>query len=205
MSQSTVGTPAPVFAEPTPLGLIGLALGCAALTPIAFGASLTPAGFRTAAMFCLLFGCGCQMLAGLMCFANKNVFGGTLFTAFAFNWLLNSWTLDLLAQGTVLDHTVVLATDVAALVIFIVMTYGFGFFSKLLFIFLVDIDLIYICRVGRGVFEVRFLDLPLAILTVALAVVSLWIAFAMLINPVAGRTVFPVSGPLFTPRKPSGS
>jgi len=33
-----------VIAEPTPLGLICLAIGCAALTPIAFGASLTPAG-----------------------------------------------------------------------------------------------------------------------------------------------------------------
>ena len=34
------------FAEPTPLGLIGLALGCAALAPIAFGHSFTPAGLR---------------------------------------------------------------------------------------------------------------------------------------------------------------
>jgi hypothetical protein len=41
-----------VFAEPTSLGLIGLAIGCAALTPIAFGHSLTPAGLKTVAMFC---------------------------------------------------------------------------------------------------------------------------------------------------------
>ena len=39
-----------LFAEPAPLGLIGLAIGCAALTPIAFGESLTPQGLSTAAI-----------------------------------------------------------------------------------------------------------------------------------------------------------
>ena len=41
-----------LFAEPTPLGLIGFAVGCAALMPIALGYAVTPAAFRTAAMFC---------------------------------------------------------------------------------------------------------------------------------------------------------
>jgi succinate-acetate transporter protein len=191
------------FAEPTPLGLIGLSLGCAALTPIAFGYSLTPAGLKTAAIFCLLFGAGCQLLAGLMAFANRNVFGGTLFTAFAFNWLLNYWALDLLSRGTMLDHTILLATDVAALVIFLVLTYGFGFFSKLLFLFLLDIDLLYLAKVLKGVIGGRALDLPIAIFTVGLALIALWIAFAMLINPTAGRAIFKVPGPLFlAPRKP---
>jgi len=85
--------PVPVFAEPTPMGLIGLAVGCAALTPIALGITLTPAALKTAAMFCLFFGCGCQFLAGVMSLANKNLYGGTLFTAFAFNWAMNWWIL----------------------------------------------------------------------------------------------------------------
>src|SRR3954470_9770200 len=115
-----------VFAEPTPLGLIGLALGCAALTPIAFGHSLTPAGLKTAAMFCLLFGGGCQLLAGLMNFANKNLFGGTVLTAFSFNWILNWWSLTSIAGGTIPDHDILLSVDVASLVIFVVITFGFG-------------------------------------------------------------------------------
>ncbi len=53
-----------VVADPTPMGLLGLAIGCAALVPIAFGKSLTPAGLETAAVFCLLFGAGCQFFAG---------------------------------------------------------------------------------------------------------------------------------------------
>ncbi|MBI5534987.1 MAG: hypothetical protein HY898_19825 [Deltaproteobacteria bacterium] len=186
-----------VFAEPTPLGLIGLALGCAALTPIAFGYGLTPPALKTAAMFCLLFGGGCQFLAGMMSFVNKNMFGGTLLTAFSFNWAMNWWALDAIAGGMVPSHEILLATDVASLVIFAVITYGFGFFSKLLFLFLLDIDLLYICKVVKAVAHTKSLDLPIALFTVGLGLIALWIAFAMLINPTSGRTVFKIPGPMF--------
>jgi succinate-acetate transporter protein len=192
-----------VFAEPTPLGLIGLAIGCAALTPIAFGFRLTPAGLRTAAVFCLLFGAGCQLLAGLMSFVNQNLYGGTLFTAFAFNWTLNWWVLDSLAKGLVPDAVIVHATELASLVIFVVLTYGFGFYSKLLFAFLLDIDLLYACKAANAFAATRAFDLPIALFTVGLGALALWIAFALLINPTAGRPLFPLAGPLFTaPARP---
>jgi uncharacterized protein len=193
-----------VFAEPTPLGLIGLAIGCAALTPIAFGHALTPAGLRTAAMFCLLFGGGCQLVAGLMNYANKNLFGGTILTAFSFNWIMNWWALSSLAGGSALDHEILLATDSVSLLIFVVITYGFGFFSSLLFVFLLDIDLLYLCKVVAGVTGTHALAPAIAWLTVALGLLALWIAFAGLINPTSGRTVFRVPGPLFTPKKKPG-
>jgi uncharacterized protein len=193
-----------IFAEPTPLGLIGLALGCAALTPIAFGYGLTPAGFKTAAMFCLMFGGGCQMIAGLMNFANKNLFGGTIFTAFAFNWIMNWWALDSIAGGVVPSHEILLATDVTALGIFLVITYGFGFFSKILFFFLLDIDLLYASKVIKGFTHTKALDLPIAGFTVLLGLIALWIAFATLINPTAGRAIFKIPGPMFTPYKVPG-
>ncbi len=189
----------PRFAEPTPLGLIGLAIGCAALLPIAFGISTTPEAFGTAAVFCLLFGCGCQMLAGLMCFANHNVYGGTLFTAFAFNWALNWWVLDGLANGQVPDGSILVATEALSLVVFLVLTYGFGFFSKLLFLLLLDIDVLYIAKLAKAGTGLALFDTVVAICTVVLAVLALWIAFAMMINPVAGRPVFAMPGPLFEP------
>jgi succinate-acetate transporter protein len=205
------------YAEPTALGLIGLAIGCAALTPIAFGHALTPAGLKTAAMFCLLFGGGCQLVAGLMNFANKNLFGGTVLTAFSFNWIMNWWALhstaeamivmhatpggpppDMWLAGTMMpDHTILLATDVVSLLIFLVITYGFGFFSKLLAVFLLDIDLLYACKVYKGFFPTQALNIPIAVLTVALGGIALWIAFATLINPTANRPVFRIPGPLF--------
>lgn len=186
-----------VFADPTPLGLIGLAVGCAALVPIAFGYALTPEGLKTAAMFCLLFGAGCQLVAGLLNFANRNLYGATLFTAFAFNWLMNWWALDGLASGFAPDHTVVLATEVTFLMIFLVITYGFGFYSKVLFLFLLDIDVLFVAKIAGAVLHTRAFEPVVAVCTVALALIALWLAFAILVNPVAGRAVFPIAGPLF--------
>lgn len=195
-------TPA-IFAEPTPLGLIGLAIGCAALAPIALGLALTPAAFRTAAMLCLLFGGGCQFLAGVMCLANKNLYGGTLFTAFAFNWGMNWWLLTSVAGGVMPDHAVLLSADICFLLIFAAMTYGFGFFSGLLFLFLLVIDLMYVFKVIAGLTGTAALALPIAALTILLGLLSLWIAFALLLNPVAGRRLFWFPGPVFKPSLPT--
>jgi len=192
--------PAPIFAESTPLGLLGLAIGCAALTPIAFGWTMSASAIRTAAWFCLLFGGGGQLLAGLMALANKNLLGGTLFTLFSFNWLMNWWALSELAQGRVPDATIVLSVDVCFLVVFVVLTYAFGFFSKLLLVFMLDIDVLYALRITRELTHVRALGLPIACCTVLLAMIALWIAFALLVNPTAGREVFKLPGPAFTPR-----
>ena len=187
------------IADPTPIGLICLAIGCAALVPIAFGAGLTPAGLKTAAMFCLLFGAGGQLVAGLGNLLNRNLYGGTLFTSFAFNWVMNWWVLDGLARGQAPDATIVFAVDVCFLVVFLVFTYGFGFFSSLLMAFLLDIDLLYLARIGRHLGWGEWLGVVVGLCTVALAAISLWIAFALLINPVAGRRVFAFPGPAFKP------
>ena len=186
-----------VFAEPTPLGLIGLAVGCAALTPIALGMAFTPAALKTAAILCLIFGGGCQFLAGVMSLANRNLYGGTLFTAFAFNWVMNWWVLNSVAGGLIPDHAVMLSVDICFLAIFTAMTSGFGFFSGLLFVFLLDIDLLYVCKIAAAATGSAAFSLPIALLTIILGLLALWIAFAMLINPVAGRKLFWFPGPLF--------
>ena len=191
------------FAESTPLGLFGLAIGCGALLPVAFGMALTPAALKTASMFCLLFGAGGQLLAGLMALANKNMLGGTLFTTFSFNWVMNWWALSGLAEGKVPDATVVLSVDVVFLVIFVVLTYAFGHFSKLLFAFLVDIDLLYACRIAKELTHAPVFALPIALCTVALGAIALWLSFAILVNSSAGRVVFAVPGPLFKPATPA--
>lgn len=188
------------IADPTPIGLICLAIGCAALTPIAFGVSLTPAALQTAAIFCLLFGAGGQAVAGLGNLINRNLYGGTLFTSFAFNWVVNWWALDAAAKGQAVDPTIVLAVDVCFLIVFLVFTYGFGFFSTLLMAFLIDIDLLYLARIARHFGGGDWLGVVVAVCTVALGGIALWIAFALLVNPVAGRTVFAFPGPAYRPR-----
>ena len=193
------------FAESTPLGLLGLAVGCAALLPIAFGFGLTPAGLRTAAMFCLLFGAGGQFLAGIIALANKNMLGGTLFTTFSFNWVMNWWALSGLAEGRAPEPAIVLAVDCTFLVIFVVLSYAFGFHSKLLFAFLADIDLLFAARIAKELTHAQPLAWVIAACTIALIAIALWLAFAILVNPVAGRAVFAVPGPLFKPQPNAGS
>jgi succinate-acetate transporter protein len=200
--QLTVGAPAPLFGDSTPLGLLGLAIGCAALVPVAFG--LLPsepaaigAMLQTTAWFCLVFGAGCQMLAGLMALANKNTLGGTLFTTFSFNWVMNYWVLDRMSQGKAVDPGVLFAVDVAFLLIFVVLTYAFGFFSTLLVLFLGDIDLVYVLRIARHFAPgVTALGPAIGVATVVLGGLSLYIALATLVNEASGKTTLPLGGPL---------
>ena len=212
--QSPASTPASLpFGEPTPLGLLGLSIGCGALLPIAFGMipsepARAAAMFSTAAWFCLLFGAGCQFLAGMMSLANKNTLGGTLLTTFSFNWVMNWYALSEAAERRMVDASVVLAVDLTFLVVFVVLTYAFGFFSKLLFVFLLDIDALYVLRIVRhfaaptdGLFGT--LSLGIAIATVLLMVIALYISFAMLVNPSAGRPIFPIAGPMWLPKPPT--
>ncbi len=194
----------PRFADPTPLGLIGLAMGCAALLPIAFGAKVGVPGLITAAVLCALFGVGCQLIAGLLNLANGNLLGGTLFAAFAFNWALNAWALWSLAHGVAPEQQTILATEAASLLLFVPLTYAFGYHSALLSAFLLDIDVLYGFKLAAGYAHVSWTGIPIALCTLVLGLVALWIALAMLVNPVAGRRVFPMPGPLFRAPPPQG-
>lgn len=214
MQQATPAPgPALPFGEPTPLGLLGLSIGCASLLPIAFGMvpaepARAAAMFATSAWFCLLFGAGCQFLAGVMSLANKNTLGGTLLTTFSFNWVMNWYALSEASQGRMIDPSVGFAVDVTFIVIFVVLTYAFGFYSKLLFFFLLDIDALYLLRIVRhllGHEHALFapLGLGVGVATVVLMGIALYISFALLVNPAAGRAVFPASGPMFKAATPA--
>ena len=192
-----------VFGNPAPLGLLGLAVSCAALTPIAFGYGVTPQGkimhpvFATVATFVLFFGFGTHLLTGLMDYANKNVYGGTIFTTFSFNWLITALSLYAIAYKIHIDHHIILATEVVLLVVFLFLTYGFGFFSKALFVFLLDIDLLYACKLLKGFTGSSAFNIPIGIFTVLLGLIGLWLALAGLINPITGKSFFPVGTPMF--------
>jgi succinate-acetate transporter protein len=202
-------TPARPFADPTALGLFGLAIGCAALLPLGLGmeAALTPAALTTAAWYSLLFGGACQFLAGLMSFRNGNGLGGTLLTAFSFNWCMNFWALRELAQGRVPSAEVVLAVDLCFVPIFLMMTWAFAYSSKLFVALLVDIDLLYLLRITREVLHAPALGPAIAACTFGLLVLSLYIAFAIVLWEATGRLVLPIPGPLIkkATAEPGGS
>jgi uncharacterized protein len=185
------------FADPTALGLFGLAIGCAALLPIAFGmkSAMTVDALRTASWICLLFGGGCQFLAGLMSFANKNMLGGTLLTTFSFNWVMNWWALDGLAQGKPASSAIILSVDLCFVLIFFAMTYAFAFYARVLVVFLLDIDAIYMLRITREVFHVQT-GLAIAIATVALMAIALYIAVSLVLVSASGKSVLPLGPPV---------
>jgi len=192
------------FGNPAPLGLLGLSIACAALVPIAFGISVTPSALGTASLYALLFGAGCQFLCGLMMFANKNGFGGTVFTCFSFLWGMNAWAFSQLSQGKVPDHAVGLAVEVVLLIIFGALTWGFGHVARALFIFLVDIDLLFVFRIIRSVTHTKAMEMPIAFATVGLGLIGLWLAFGALLHPIVGRPIFGVGAPVFfAPKKQS--
>lgn len=194
-----------VFGDPAPLGLIGLAISCAALTPMAFGyIPEDPKGFITVATFVLCFGFGTHLITGIMDFSNKNAFGGTIFSAFAFNWLVSAITNYGIAFGYMPDHYALAATEVVMLVIFIFLTYGFGFFSTALFLFLLDIDLLFICKVGKAFTHSHAFDMPIAIFTVFLGLIGLWLALGGLLNPVSRKEIFKMGKPVFKADKKKG-
>ena len=193
-----------VFGNPAPLGLFGLAISCGALTPIAFGVGLNQKGFITAAVFAIFFGGFCQLFTGLMDFANKNTYGGTIFTAFAFNWFITGGAMIAGAFGFVPEHSVIVATEIVMFIVFIFLTYGFGFFSKLLFLFLLDIDLLYVCKIAKAFLHVEYFDIPIAIFTLALGIIGLWLTLAGLMNPIIGKALFPVGGPMFFSKRSGG-
>lgn len=188
------------FGEPAPLGLLGLAVGCAALVPVAFGfvpkeAAAAAMTFETCAWLCLVFGAGCQLLAGLMSLANKNTLGGTLFTTFSFNWIMSYWALDQMAHGKMPDPNVIASVDVAFLLVFVVLTYAFALVSRMLFVMLLDIDVLYALRIAR-----HFAHAPvaggIALATLALGAIAAYIALAILLNDAAGAVLLPVGGPV---------
>jgi succinate-acetate transporter protein len=166
--------------------------------------AFTPDALRTCALFCLVFGGGCQLLAGLMDFANKNMLGATLFTTFSFNWVMNAWIFRELAEGRAASSLVILGVDTCFLLIFIVMTFAFGFYSRLLMVFLMDIDVLYALRITREVMHMPSLSLPIALAVVVLMAIALYLAFAMALANAAGRAILPMGGPAFkaTPAAP---
>jgi len=88
---------------PRRLGCFGLAIGWR----VALAAGVRGQGgvhgrmpSAPTAWFCLLFGAGCQFLAGHDELRHKNGLGGTLaHHVFSFNWVMNYWGLSELASG----------------------------------------------------------------------------------------------------------
>ncbi len=118
---------------------------------------------------------------------------------------MNWWALTELAAGRFPSASVLLAVDACFLVIFLVMTVAFGYFSKLLFVFLLDIDALYVLRIARELLHAPALGLGVAVATVVLMAIALYIAFSLVLANASGRLLLPLGGPIFKPAAPPAS
>ncbi|KAJ3079918.1 hypothetical protein HK102_003432 [Quaeritorhiza haematococci] len=96
----TVSSTGPRVADPSPLGLFAFAITTLLLN--FYNASITEdASTALVTSYGIFFGGFLQILAGILDFTNKNVFGGTVFCAYGGFWL-SSALYDILAVTRVL-------------------------------------------------------------------------------------------------------
>ena len=79
------------LANPTPIGLMGLAFGCAALAPSELG--LTDVSNPVIWIWMLLTAGVLQIYAGAADLINRNLLGATAFTIYGTLWLISAWQL----------------------------------------------------------------------------------------------------------------
>lgn len=177
-----------LFGNPTPIGLIGLAIGCMVLAPIEFGwtKGVDPQAWRWMLMTAGVL----QIYAGVVDLINKNILGATAFTVYGMLWVCNSWVTsagmpyDPMTKGFI--YIVFLAMSLFILI-------GFMYVSMNLTVVLAEFNLIFIANILA--FFIHDLHQPMAliigVLLVLVAIQSMWAAAGAVINPMVGRNMFP--------------
>jgi succinate-acetate transporter protein len=173
--------------NPTPIGLMGLAIGCAALAPAELG--LTDPGDPAIWVWMLLTAGALQIFAGVADLVNRNVLGATAFTLYGTLWLISAW---LLAGGAALDPAVKGFIYIIYLMFTIFMTIGFATVSLTLTVVFCAFILIFTVEIGAAFLPAMHpVALAVAgILHAVAAVLAVWAAAGAVINPLLGRTVF---------------
>ncbi|MDL2295013.1 acetate uptake transporter, partial [Ruminococcaceae bacterium OttesenSCG-928-D13] len=133
--------------DPTALGLFGLAMVTLVASSQKLGITEGQAYILPWAIF---LGAMAQLVAGLLDYKKKNVFGGTAFCAYGFFWLgmALSWLISLGALGDALmmdfDPSQMGFAFVGYLIMTLFLTIGAAETNKVLFFIFVFIDLLFI-------------------------------------------------------------
>jgi|GEM_PF-617215 len=179
-------------AEPAPLGLLGLAVGALVLLSVDMGYSEGKASLEIPWIF--MMGATAQLIAGLMDFQRKNVFGATVFTGFSLLWYgLAASYIIILWGGVPFDTTHLTFAFLGFLIFGLYCTVAALGTNKILFTIMVFIDLAVTTLVAKEwyIFDAKITGVLLMFVTVF----SFYGSFAVLINQMAKRTVFPMGAP----------
>jgi len=177
------------FGNPTPIGLVGLAIGCMVLAPIEFGwtKGTDPQAWR----WMMLTAGVLQIYAGIVDLINKNILGATAFTLYGVLWVCNSWITSS-GQGAVTDPHVKAFVYVVYLLLSVFLLIGFMSVSMNLTIILIEFNLIFIANV-LALF-IHDLHRPAAIiigiLLILVAIQTMWAAAGGVLNSILGKNLF---------------
>lgn len=192
-------TEAAPFAEPAPLGLIGLAVGALVLGLTDLG--LFNGNKSLMIPWTLFLGATAQFVAGIMDFKRKNIFGGTAFTTYSLLWYAVSLTLYIaIWEGDIGIDMAHYGYGLTGFLIFsLVMTVAALMTNKALFAILVGIDVAIAALIPHTLLGTPAWPVGVALLYVSGA--SFYTAAGVLLNTMAGKTVLPLGKALWTPSK----
>lgn len=133
--------------DPTALGLFGLGM----VTLVASSQKLgITSGLSYVLPWAIFLGALAQLVAGILDYKKKNVFGGTAFCAYGFFWLAMamSWLINMGAFGEILQGNVDTKqmgfAFVGYLIMTVFLTLGATQTNKVLFLIFIFIDLLFI-------------------------------------------------------------
>ncbi|MEI7429168.1 MAG: acetate uptake transporter [Betaproteobacteria bacterium] len=187
------------IANPTALGLFGLAI----VTLVASSQKLgITTGLSFVIVYALFLGATAQLMASVLDFIYENIWGGTVFGAYAFFWyaVAVAWMMKMGVFGPELAA----ACDVKQLgfaflgylIFSVMMTIGAMEVSKLIFIIMVVIDVLLaaLCLNAFGVapHETHMIGAYAELIT---ALLSFYACGAVVLNTFFGRVFMPVGKP----------
>ena len=186
-------------ANPTALGLFGLAM-------VTFVAASQKLGITTGLSFVIVYaiflGATAQLIACILDFFHENIWGGTVFGAYAFFWyaVATAWMMKMGVFGPELaaacDTKQLGFAFLGYLIFSVMMTLGAMEVSKLIFITMVVIDIL-LAALTLNAFDVapHATHMIGAYAELATSLLSFYGASAVVLNTFFGRPFLPVGKP----------
>lgn len=194
MSETTTQN-SPALADPTSLGLFGLAVAALVLASADFGWTGTQKALIIP--WTLFLGATAQLIAGTIDFRRNNLFGATAFTGYALLWYgLTLTYVIMLWGGVAVEPKHLTFAFIGYLVFSIYLTIGSLNTNKMLFVVLVFIDLALIALIVNSYspFDSRIIGATLF----GTSFSAFYGAAGALLNKHMGVEILPLGKPIMT-------
>lgn len=179
-----------LYAEPAPLGLIGLAVAALVLGSADIG--LTSATSKSLIIpWVLFFGATAQLIAGLTELKRNNIFGATVFSTYSMTMYAIAITLMITIFMDVKFDINHYAYGLLGILIFsLIASIASLMTNKVFFGILIAVDLAVVFLIPHYLF--RFSSIPAGIFLIMTSMLSFYASAAILLNTMAGKILLPM-------------